>query len=48
MAETPMEIEKTQKMYLTTALTYLVYLKDKSYADKAQDDYEEQMRKIRK
>lgn len=40
-------MQKVREMYLTTVLQYLCYLKDKAYADKAQSDFEDQMRKAK-
>lgn len=43
-----MEIKEIQKNYLTTMMNFLTYCKDKSFADKAQDDLDERMRKIKR
>lgn len=45
--ESLVEVQKIREMYLTTTLQYLCYLRDKSYADKAQSDYEDQIRKAK-
>lgn len=46
--ENIMEIKEIQKNYLTTMMNFLTYCKDKSFADKAQDDLDERMRKIKR
>lgn len=46
--ENLLEIEKIQKTNLTTIMFFLTYLKDKSFADKAQDDLDEQIRKSKR
>lgn len=46
--ENLLEIEKIQKTNLTTIMFFLTYLKDKSFADKAQDDLEESIRKSKR
>lgn len=41
------KVEKIKAKNLTDIMIFLSYLKDKSFADKAQDDLDEQMRKQR-
>lgn len=48
MVQSPLEIEKIAQMYLTSIMMYLSYLKDKSIAEKAQDDLDEQIRKAKR
>ena len=46
--ENLLEIEKIQKTNLTTIMFFLTYLKDKAFADKAQDDLDESIRKSKR
>lgn len=46
--ENIVEVEKIQQTACTTILNYLVFLKDKSFADKAQNDLDEQIRKSKR
>ena len=42
------KIQEIHKLYLTDFLTYLSYEVDHSYAEKAQMDWEDQQRKLKR
>lgn len=41
------KIQRTDRFYLLDFLTHISYMTDKAFADKAQNDYEEQLRKLK-
>lgn len=42
------KIQKTDRQYLIDFLTHMSYMSDKAYADKAQWDFEENERKLKR
>lgn len=41
------KIQKANRQYLLQFVTHLAYMSDKAYADKAQNDFEDEQRKLK-